>query len=203
VLSGRYTQVVDADPVPVDADCLNCGAAVAVQFEDGVVRVGCDDCDFDVTELDLPAGALADYDRPDVPAVVARWLGRARRTLDDGFCPTCDGRLDNRVRFSTHDDAPEWLREDEVAVRHDCGRCEFRAYSSVQGMVLAHPAVVSFHWERGIDLRETPDWDLEWLGLGTTVESTSPVRLAVPVELDDERREFVFDAALDLVEERP
>ncbi|MFC4357215.1 winged helix-turn-helix domain-containing protein [Halobium salinum] len=165
VLSGGTTKGLDgdADPVPVDADCPNCGAAMRAQFRDHGVRVGCDDCPFDFTNPEIPPGALEGRPHEAVPELVDRWLKRGSAVAEHGFCEVCDGPFERRFLVSTDDDAPDWLTGEagaEVTVRDRCARCGYGWHSSVAAAVTDHPAVVAFHWEHGVDLRETPRWEL-------------------------------------------
>ncbi|WP_232702012.1 DUF7351 domain-containing protein [Halobacterium wangiae] len=205
VLAGGYTGALDADPVPVDAECLNCGAPQVARFRDHGVAIDCTECEAKFTNPEVPAGLLADHDVDDTPGVLGRWSRMSAAATDVGICQNCYGELDRRLHLSDDPDAPEWLAGSGLLgmVFHDCERCGETYNAAVQIAVLSHPLVAAYHHDHGIDLRETPAWELAWIETGRgTVESENPLRIALPIPLDDEGRTFVFDAELDVVEVR-
>lgn len=129
-------------------------------------------------------------------------------SLQYGLCYYCDGPVEESVCLPGEPDAPDWFDDagDEEAdgaaiVNYQCQRCGERIHSMVEIAIVTNPAVMGFHYEHGIDLRETPIWALPWLdGAVARTVSEDPVHIEVPVELDDERRVFTFDRDLDVVE---
>lgn len=203
VLSGSYSKQFDADGMETEASCLECGDPMKLRFRDGGVKVSCPDCG-DYTDFDVPPSAFKAWPREEIPAVVDRWLDRMHWSAEKGFCPNCDGRFDRSVCAATDDDAPEWLRgtDFEAIVGYECRRCGDSWTTVVPIVALMHPAVVAFHYEYGIDLRETPPWDLDWIRPKlATVTNQRPLRIEIPVTIEDETRVFTFDESLDVVEE--
>lgn len=69
------------------------------------------------------------------------------------------------------------------------------------GVVLDHPAVVSLLHDAGIDLRETPLWELDALITTTErVASEDPLRVETVVETDAAALTLRVDASLSVVE---
>jgi hypothetical protein len=205
VLAGGYTAALDADPVPVDGECLNCGGRQVARFRDHGIAIDCTECEAKFTNPELPAGLLAGRSPDAAPDVVARWRRMSTAATDAGVCQNCYGRLDRTLYLGDDEAAPDWLNDSDLVgmVFHDCERCGKRYNAAVQLAVLSHPLVTAYHYEHGIDLRETPTWELEWVETGRgTVESRDPLRIALPIPLDDETRTFVLDRGLDVVEVR-
>lgn len=205
VLSGGYTKSLDADPIPMDAACMECDGQMEIRLTEDRVRVTCQECESDYTNIDVPPGVLDGWPREEVPAVVDRWLKQLTQGTEYGFCRNCDGHLERTVYAASDDDAPAWVREEDLdaIVGFECHRCGANWHSIVEVTILTHPAVAAFHYEHGVDLRTTPYWDLDWLDPSlATVASEDPLRIEVPIALDDETRVFVFDADLDVVDER-
>lgn len=204
VLSGGYTKALDADPIPMDASCLECGGQMETHLQEDRVKVTCTECGSDYANIDIPPGILDGWSREEVPAVISRWLKRLAQATEYGFCHNCDGHLVKTVHTASDDDAPEWIHEGDLdaIVTFECQRCSGNWKSVVEVTILAHPAVVAFHYEHGIDLRKTPNWDLDWLDpFLATVTSENPLRIEIPITLDGETRIFVFDEDLDVVDE--
>jgi hypothetical protein len=210
VLSGGYTGDLAGEPISMDADCLRCGGSQAYHLDDDGVYVACRDCDLTFNRVEIPPGVLEGSGRGDVPDLVDRWLKRRLTTAQYGFCYRCDGSVDQRVIRVTddgdwRDDVPGWLADlpVDVLVRHRCVRCGDERDAFVATMALFDPVVVGFHHEHGIDVRETPMVDLDWLEMGvTTVESTDPLVVTVPVTLDEETLVVSFDAGLSRIDDR-
>lgn len=205
VLSGGYTKMLDAEPLPMDGSCSECGGALEARFHEDSIEVVCRNCGFRYTDPKLPAGALDGWSRTEAPMVVARWLKRIHAVAEYGFCPNCDGRLDRTVTLPSDDDAPEWLTGEhlDATVFYDCRRCGTGWQSILPLVVTTHPAVIGFHYDHGIDLRKTPGWELDWptVGLATLVDE-DPLRIEIPIALDDETRVFTVDSDLDVLDER-
>lgn len=205
VLSGGYTHELEGDSVPVDGTCSDCDGRLEARFHEVKLRIRCSDCGFVHTEPRIPPGMFEHWQREDAPAVVDRWMKRIQIDAAYGFCYNCDGRIDRTVALPGEEAAPDWFSGDlaEATGVWRCRRCGHWWHSILPAAIPVHPAVTAFHHEHGVDVRETPTWNLDWISPGlATVTDESPLRVAVPVTLGDETRVFVFDRDLDLVEER-
>ncbi|MDY6764811.1 MAG: helix-turn-helix domain-containing protein [Halobacteria archaeon] len=206
VLSGGYTHIHEADPVPMSASCMYCGAGLEAQFTDERVRIVCTSCEWTFTEPTIPPSTLDGWDRDDVPYVVHRWTRRLLTSSNLGLCQYCDGRVDMVLCQPGDDAAPDWFEPEtadhEATVVYDCQRCGHRWHAMVEIGALSHPAVIAFHYDHGIDLRETPVWELDWYDEPrSTVRQDDPLRVELRITLEEETRIFVFDDAMNLVSE--
>jgi hypothetical protein len=210
VLSGGVTQAMDADPVATDAECLECGGTMEARFREDGIAVECADCGMQYTDPDVPPGVVERQPPEAVARVVERWNRREQASAGYGFCQYCDGGVDVTVCLPGEAAAPDWFTEEvregdgiEADVVYECGRCGASWHALLELAALTHPAVMGFHYEHGIDLRGTPSWELPWMGYDVaTVTGEDPLRVDLPVELDDERAVFTFDRDLSVVEER-
>lgn len=205
VLSGGYTHVHDAKPVSMETSCRSCDSKMEARFDEETVTIACSSCDLVFTDPSIPPAAMEGWDRRDVPGVVHRWMRRLLVSSDLGLCPYCDGRVVRSVYLAGDHGAPEWFEpgttDFEATVVFDCHRCAMHWHAMVEIAALAHPAVVGFHYEHGIDLRQTPEWALDWFaGPQAEVTNQEPFRIDLPIRLDDETRRFVFDDEMELVE---
>ncbi len=203
VLSGGLTKGLDVDPIPLDASCPRCRTDLAVRFDDDRVSVTCGDCSYNVLNLDVPPGVLEGWPRTEIPGVVDRWLHRFSVSLDHRLCPNCDGRLDVEVLPAGGEGTPDWVEEHDygAAVTYDCRRCTGRWQTGLVTAFRNDPAVVSFHYDHGRDLRSSPMWERDWLVESSpTVTSREPLRFDVPIPLDDETLVLVVDGALNVLE---
>jgi hypothetical protein len=206
VLSGGFTKALNADPVSVDGTCSECSAPLEARFHDNGIRVVCQECGFEYTDPQIPAGALEGVSRENAPAIVEQWLKRVHAAAEYGFCYNCDGRLNQDVVVPTDESAPEWLTGDELdaTIIYNCERCGRGWQSILPFAILNHPAVVAFHYEHGIDLRKTPEWSLGWLRAGLArVVNEVPLTIELPITLDNETYIFTIDRDLDIIHQRP
>jgi len=189
VLSGAYTREVTVDPVPVDATCFDCGGRLEATYRNERARVSCSECDLSVTEYGVPPGLVEGYDREELPRVFDRWVRTQMSQVSAGFCERCLGRIRTTIDDELDDDLGL------PSISHECDRCSFSSVSVVGAAVLDHPAVVAFHHEHGVDLRETPLWDLDWL-ISDQHEllSIDPPRVRVVIPLGDEELLVDVDA---------
>jgi len=205
MLSGGYTHEFEGDTVSVDGRCRDCGGPLAAEFRPARLRIYCSECGFVHTEPQVPPRLFEHWDRSDAATVVDRWTKRIEFSAAVGLCHYCDGRVDRVIRLPDEQEAPDWF-EGEVAaatVVTECRRCGHWWHSILPVAAVVHPAVVAFHHQHGVDVRDTPFWNLEWLAPGmATVVSESPLRVDLRVTLDGETRVFGFDRDLDLVEVR-
>jgi len=189
VLSGAYTREVTVDPIPVDGRCFDCGGRLEATYRDERARIGCVDCDLSVTEYGVPPGLVEGYEREQLPYVFDRWIRVQMAQFFAGFCPRCLGQI--RTTLGSEQDEDLGV----PGLTHECDRCGFSSLSVVGAAVVDHPAVVAFHHDHGVDLRETPLWELDWLfSVRHEFLSADPPRVRVVIPLDDEELLVTVDA---------
>ena len=189
ILSGVYTEQGSAEPVAVDTPCPICDGVIEATYERERAVVACTDCGETFYSSAVPPGALEGYDTSEYPDVFARWTSRLMAEMRSGFCLACLGRVDTEVR-------PEG---GEPVVHYRCRRCPERSRTSVAAALLDHPAMVSFHWDHGIDVREVVAWDLPWLHGDTTLVSEDPLRAECTAELGGETLTLTVDGTLSVL----
>jgi len=207
IRAGGFTKALEADPVPVAGECFNCGGDLEARFRDLNVLVTCTECEVDVTEPKVPPGVLQGYRPEEVPDVLDRWVKLSLYTAEFGFCEYCGGRMERSlVRTDGVDDVEESGGDDhgiEARGDYECDRCGYRFSGVLDFTLLAHPTVVSFHHDHGIDVREKRFWTYDWLARGkATVTNEAPLRVETSITLEDETLTLVVDESLDVVEER-
>jgi hypothetical protein len=173
----------------LDESCPACGAPMRATVESGLLTVACEG-DHRFRNAVPPAH----LDRP-MAELVAGLVRTTRHDLElarEGTCPFCDGPI-----------ALSWAGPgaDEHLFAGRCPRCSAGVELPAGAVATAHPAAVSFCYERGVDLREDPYRLLGyWTGDPVDVASRDPVELVVTVTVP----EAVADETLVLtVDESP
>ncbi|WP_458187142.1 ArsR/SmtB family transcription factor [Haladaptatus sp. NG-WS-4] len=200
ILSGTYTESGNTDPVSFDHPCPSCGGTVVATYEDERMHIRCADCKELFEAASIPPGALEGFAPEELTQRFEQYMrglvGHARL----GICLSCQGRMSPKL--STDPDPENGVDlEDTPVVEYRCRRCPEVVSVSLGTALLDHPAVVSFHWEHGIDLRTVSSWSLAWLTDDRpVVESETPLRVRLRVELDGDVLELVVDESLSVVE---
>jgi hypothetical protein len=192
VLSGAYTTRETVGPVAVTEPCPLCGGALTARFEVGSAHVDCGDCDTTLGAFPLSPAALADHASEELPAVLDRYTRVLLRSLDAGFCPVCDGRVDGSLVLHPTGEAAN-VSSDETADptpdgEYTCRRCRSEFHTAL-AFLLEQSSVREFHRARGVDPDDRPFWTFGWLfgEREVTVLDADAPRVRVVVSLDDDR----------------
>ncbi|MFC3957452.1 DUF7351 domain-containing protein [Halovivax cerinus] len=198
ILAGGYGTPIEFDSVPVEGACPACGAdALRAGAERVMIRVRCADCDGPIASFPLTPGLAADRE-PE--AIVQAAERRTRSDFDDifaGDCPKCAGRLDHEIRER------DALPGDPFLTINRCRECLAPFGLPLSMWALSHPATVAFYWNRGIDIRSKPIWNLfaHLSDGGWTVEVESePRTYRVTLREDEDELRLTFDADLSVTD---
>jgi hypothetical protein len=200
ILSGQYASGERLEPVKLDDPCKHCGGTVSLRYENERMRIRCEECEEVIASGGVPPGVIEGYDPSELPDVFWRLMRSFIQQAQLGFCVSCRGRMRPEIRTEP-DGRFGRTEEDAPFVVFECERCPERISTSVGDALLDHPAVVSFHYERGVDLRDQPPTALPWVADDhAVVESDDPLRVRVTIELDGDRLELLIDDSLNVLE---
>lgn len=193
VHSGVYGGDANLDPFEA-GPCPECDATLVATYEDETVDVTCEGCDITVTQFGAPPTLLRGFDREELPLAFSHWVQSLIERTRRGFCPQCSGRV--------HPGLARELQESVglYGARFDCEVCDATVMGALGAVVFDHPAVVRFHADHGVDLREDPLWTVPWLlDEPATVESEDPLRVRLDAEIDGDRLTLTLDESLAVV----
>lgn len=136
-----------------------------------------------------------------VPDAFDRYHRHRLALMRDGVCPECSGDVDTTLVPTSavvEDVLPEELT-DHVQASFECQQCGHDLRTPVTLTLLQHPAVVSFYYDHGQDVRDRPIWNVghEW---SESVLSTDPLCIRVVVELEGDVLALYVDSSLRVVE---
>lgn len=208
IAAGAYTADVSIDPIELPTECQSCGSEQRLTYEDEKVSVACSSCPIEFTFI-APPGVFAGASREEVPDIASRYLRVMLTETFNGFCCICNGPTTPQV--TTVDDfgelpSPTATELDEHSTefplaQFECQRCSELVTSGLDLALVDHPAVVSFHHDHGIDIRDRPAWSFVKFGPDRArFRDRSPIRAAVTYTLDDESLTLVVDEDLDILE---
>ncbi|SIR52433.1 Helix-turn-helix domain-containing protein [Haladaptatus litoreus] len=193
ILSGTYTQRAESTTYELDSPCVKCETMLEAEYDEEMVTVRCPTCDEQWSKFGFPPGAFEGRDTAELPRTFERWLRNVFLMMADGVCLNCSGRTTKSlVTESKH-----FEQESEIGVEFVCERCNDHGFGSIGSYILQHPAVVAFHYEHGINLREQSAWELEWL-IENEAEIIAEIPLLVEytVELDGDELTVTVDDEL-------
>lgn len=187
IASGTLDQSSMLEPEPVAGSCYACGAETLVlHYPDERVRVTCEACGEEVVHIQFPPAAVAERTRPELKRDFDRWARSWRSLVGAGICPECSGTIVGALERPAEIPTAPTTGDAGVRAAISCEQCWVRGFMPPGIIVLDHPAVVSFFWERGIDVRERPLWQLEWALTDDALTIVSEEPLRVEIEIADE-----------------
>jgi len=204
LLAGAYTMDGSVDPFEVDAACPSCGSSMTFQYDDEWVTIDCDECPVS-SDFGVPPGAFEGYGVDEFPVVAERYGRTLIRQVGNGFCPYCEGRVRPTVELA-HDadqssrEVPDHL-ENVPTVEYTCDRCEETLTVDLGFSLLEHPAVVSFYYDHGVDVREASIWRFGALSNDRSwITDRDPFRAVVTYPAGDEELRLTVDDELNVLD---
>lgn len=178
MMGGLYDSDRASDGIETDGSCPDCDAGLRIEPDGTVLQVVCERGHVVNHGLLGYPGVLGDRPPEDANRTLGLLNAQGVELAASGVCPTCHGPVDGGL--VRDDDAGYYLFE------APCSTCGNQFANTVGGCVLFHPAVVSFMYDHGVDVRDRIPWSLSFVYPGReTVESTDPLRLSVDVTVDD------------------
>jgi hypothetical protein len=201
IATGAYTRSVTREPVALETPCPFCGTdALDARSADNVVTIACGACDRTLSTLQFPPSGLEAHGA-DLPEAFDRHHRHRFALMRDGVCPECSGDVRSSLVTPTDDVADELPEElvEHAQAAFECRQCGHDVRCPVTLALLEHPAVVSFYYDHGYDVRDRPIWNVghEW---AETVLSDDPWCVRVVTELEDDVLALYVDETVDVVE---
>lgn len=193
ICSGTFNQRGASVSFELDSACSVCESALLAEYKHERVTISCPTCDEVISTFGFPPGAFANRSRDELAHAFHSWIRSYIVSVFGGLCPNCAGRMYGSII----DDSEYFYEGQEVGIEYRCERCNERSVSSIGIYLLSHSAVYAFHHNHGINLSETPLWELPWLREeNLTVLSRDPWRIETALELDGDSLEIVVDEDL-------
>ena len=190
ILSGTYNRRGTQTTFELDSICPLCESALSAEYENERVTISCPTCEEQLSTFGFPPGAFENRTSAELTRAFDGWIRTYFSLAATGFCLNCAGRMHG----SLTDDSEYTEENQEVCIEYVCERCVEIATTSIRSYLVHQPAVVAFHYDHGIDLDETPAWELPWLrDEQTEILARDPWRVKSVVELDGDRLECVVE----------
>jgi DNA-binding transcriptional ArsR family regulator len=180
VYAGSYVDAPSREGIDVDGTCPTCGTPLVGEYDAGMFRVSCAECDDQLFMLSFsPQGVARRDDEELLEALSLHARAHTRRT-SGGLCPFCGGSMPSELELDAETGLPI-----TTLVVNDCQNCGATNRSSVGFSVLEHPAVSGFLHEQGVP-GDAPPWQFDWCLSDDPVEvaSRDPPGVTVDVTAD-------------------
>jgi DNA-binding transcriptional ArsR family regulator len=194
VIAGLFTRQAELEPRTIDSDCFDCGAPLEMEYDGTVLHVTCSDCDREYMGVEFPPSAVESRD-DDRLETFNQWVRHHILLMNRDVCVWCAGPMPGDVCYRDEaDETPHVMR--------NCEHCGGFMWTTLGEVVLNHPAVVSFFYDRGVDVTSQPLWELEFVVSDDAVEvrSEDPWELAVTIACEGDEMQALLDGDAEVVE---
>lgn len=217
VIAGSVHQTPTFDMAEVDAVCPQCEGQIAVSYdrERDAMIIRCTQCPGNwlkncppgtIFAFDMPPAGLRNRTPDDAFQAMLSWRLHRIETMIDGVCPVCAGTVDLTYTVCRDHDVgddhicPDCENRFQSVIRYICSVCKESLRIPLLGVVLFHPAVTSFFYNRGIDHR-IGEWDaiVRAHGYDQSVLSTDPLRIRVTVCVDEDDLQLTLNEDLAVI----
>ncbi|WP_232703465.1 ArsR/SmtB family transcription factor [Halobacterium wangiae] len=180
IYAGSYVDAPVRGGLDVGGECPTCGSALVGEYDAGMFRVSCGDCEDQLFMLSFPPRGVTRRDDDELLDAVSIYTRAHTRRSNSGLCPFCGGAMAMSLVLDADSDLPL-----STLVYSDCANCGTENRSSVGFSVLEHPAVAGFLHEQGV-APDAPPWGFDWClsDDAVTVASRDPPRVHLDVAVD-------------------
>lgn len=200
IIAGTFSQRPPTGPLETGSRCHECGGPLVARHDDHVRFVTCGSCETTFLAGYLPPRGYADRTEGEVLDALDQRVRFQIGLISRSVCPWCSGTTSARLVPAA--ETPLADRPVETAVRHVCHHCEAHGWTTVGQRLLDQPDVVSFHRVHGVDVTDRPLWELAFAVTDhrTTVLDRDPLRVALSLELDQDRLRVALDEQAEVVD---
>jgi DNA-binding transcriptional ArsR family regulator len=200
VLAGFFDTSVELHPFETPSDCHDCGATLEASYSSGVLGIECPDCGREYMSAEFPPSGVRQWEESELLTAFDQYLRHQIQLLNSDTCIWCAGPMPGTVETKTKDDLTG-DRDSAVYVVRQCEHCNGYMITTPGETVLYHPAVVSFFYERGVDVTSEWLWDLPFVVSpdASEVRSEEPLEVAVTVTRGGASRTLVLDERADVI----
>lgn len=219
IISGTAVGGVTIEPTAINVDCIYCGGQTEIDYEDGLLSHRCRDCssrcviDYPpslLSQAELPAAGLLDRTPDEVYSSNQTWLKHREASVMDCVCPECSGPMPVDSIRICEDHRPDPTDVDVCdgcgsifwgLAHHVCEVCKFHMQLPTTYYPHAHPAVLAFYHQHGIEFdlasHEHRGYLLDY---EEEVVSTDPLRIRTTIPLDGDSLAVEFDNQMQVIE---
>jgi DNA-binding transcriptional ArsR family regulator len=202
--AGTYTERGEHFTIETDIRCPVCDEPITATYEYEYLSLFCEDHDVSFGTT-LPPGATRERSPERVIKLATLDARQDVECAMEGICPYCGGPMETTIPAETmfdpetHESKP--VPDGHIWVRFDCLRCGMAFWLPPGSCLLSEPSVIAFFEAHGQDLRKYTYLELPFGGPDdATLESSTPVRVRVTVELEGDELLVWMDGDGEIIE---
>lgn len=199
IAGGTYNEQAELEPQSVDGTCFSCGAeSLVLTYNDARFEISCTECVSSIVHMPFPPGAVASYEEDSLKAAFDRWARSWNRLSSTGVCPECGSRMEGGF---TEEHGDPTIGNVTVRYSLDCTQCWMNGFLPIGCLLLEHPVVVSFYWDRGQDVRSSFIWEFEWALSNEyqDVKKTEEDRVEIRIPVQNDELRITVNDSFDIV----
>ncbi|WP_276260765.1 DUF7351 domain-containing protein [Haloglomus litoreum] len=215
VIAGAGIEEPTLERTPMDVPCPACGGETAVLYEDEWLYHVCTECDGVfagdgeqpdgyLTGAALDPAGFVDRTPEELWAAALNRGHQDVKTMLEGVCDECSGPVSTGLTVcEDHDEegvCGNCGRAPAALVILSCSVCKNYHAITPRTLVMHHPAVISFFYERGVeieyslgDVERTRRWERLRNRNEDTIVSTDPPRVEVTVRHEGDELRLTLD----------
>lgn len=202
IRAGSFASHDSLPPTTLDSECHFCGCSQEALYDGGRFTVRCEDCTHVYHRQTIPPQAVGTTITDTLVRRVDQYHRHQLSADSRGVCPICVSSID--TRFLPAGDvtmAGDTVDQLTVFAHTGCPHCGHQHYMTVGSLLLARSELISFCYERGLDVTTVPVWELEFAATDRFVEirSRNPWRVSLTLSLDGDELELVLDDTFELL----
>lgn len=189
--AGTYTERGEHFTTETDIPCPVCDEPIIATYEYEFFTLFCED-DHGAFGTALPPGATRERSPEEIIELATLDARQNVERAMEGICIHCWREMETTVpaemTFDPETNASQTANDDHIWVQFDCARCGMTFWVPPGSCLLSEPPVIAFFEAHGQDLREYSFLDLPLISPdNATLESSSPVRVRVTIELEGDQ----------------
>lgn len=192
ILAGSFTPH-DRRELQTGDQCLRCGELLIAEYRDETMSIRCGSCGFCYGEYPFPPGGLNDRSDEEILRAFDQRVRHLHCLAADGVCHECNGKMESRIV-----EEGECCLAGSIRLEHECQQCNHTLCASLGLGLLDNSTVVSFYRDNGIDLSQTPYWELPWCVSDEPIEvrTRDPWVIDVRLKAGESERVITIDETL-------
>lgn len=174
ILAGTFTREDSVDSFAVGAACFDCGGDIVARYDEGRFVIACGNCGDEYSDTTAPP-TIADSDPEAILSQVDGFVRNRIRSFSRGVCSICANTVSDEF-LPAESVGSSTLNRLDLLVHYACDHCGAQQYLSVGLSMLYDAELITFFQNHGLNVLETPIWELEFAMTDryTTVLSRDP-----------------------------
>lgn len=200
VIAGTFHERAEFDAIEIEGICSECGpTTLRTEHTNLVLRLKCDACGETVVTYDVLPAETVERTSFEILESCDRRAHHSYASALRGTCTLCGGLTDLDI-VEAPPDSPR-----DIFCLIECRQCGYPVHAPLTVSLCYHPEVISFYWERGVDIQQVPFWRIhkyltDW---SVDVLSDEPFRANVTIRYSGDETSIALDDGLSVSELAP